>query len=107
MFVNDGSGAIAVGSGCAAVLLGRPRNSGRRVADEAAALDRREAEMAAMRAERQTAYGRAAAALAADRTGDDADLMRARQTFHGSGGFDVLGAFPAWVARVAETGELA
>ena len=105
VFVNDGSGAIAVGSGCAAVLLGRPRSAAPRIANEFAAIERREAELEAMRAERRDAYARALAAL--DSTGDNADLIRARQTFHGSGGFAALGSFPAWVARVAETGALA
>ncbi len=105
VFVDDGSGAIAVGSGCASVLLGRPRSSARRIVDDFAAIERREVEIEAMRAERRDTYTRALAAL--DVTGDNADLLRARQTFHGSGGFDALGSFPAWVARVAVTGELA
>lgn len=104
VFLTDGTGAQSYGSGCAAVLLGRPRSAARRVVDEFAAIERREAEVEAMRAERRDAYARALAAL--DLTGDNPDLLRARQTFHASGGFAALGSFPAWVGRVAETGEL-
>jgi hypothetical protein len=106
VFLADASGVAAYGSGCAARLLGRPASAGRKVVDEAAALDRREAELEAMRAERRDAYTAALSAFAV-RDDEVAELLRARRTFHQAGGFEALGSFPSWLARVAETGELA
>lgn len=105
VFLADAAGTAAYGSGCAALLLGRPRSSARKVVDEAAAIERRAAEVEAMRAERMGAYTRAAAAFAA-REDEAPELLRARRTFHALGGFASLGTFPAWLARVAEAGDL-
>jgi hypothetical protein len=106
VFLADAAGVAAYGSGCAALLLGRPASAGRKVRDEAAALERREAEIDAMRAERRDAYARAVVAFTA-RDDEAPELLRARRTFHAAGGFGALGSFPAWLSTVAETGELA
>lgn len=105
VFLDGGAGVIAVGTGCAAKLLGFPRSKAahvRKLADvaEAAAVAEaaRQAEIAANKA----------AALDAFTAGDDenAYLIAARQDFHRLGGSAVLGSFSGWLAAVAATGEL-
>src|SRR5690606_35658641 len=49
---------------------------------------------------------RALAAFEAAPNGDDPYLAAARQDYHRLGGFARLGKFSAWLAAVAETGDL-
>lgn len=58
-----------------------------------------------MLAERQDRYATAAAEFAAG-VQDSPALNSCRTTYHRAGGSRVLGTFPAWMARVAATGQL-
>jgi hypothetical protein len=105
VFLNDGTGAKAFGSGCAARLLGRPE-AARKIRDEFDAVQRAADQAEEMRVERVARYGRAIAAFEADPNAENPDLTSARQAYHSLGGFPQLGTFPVWMAQVAETGEL-
>lgn len=105
VFLNDGTGAKAYGSGCAARLLGRPE-AARKIRVEFDAVQRAAEQAEEMRVERTERYGRALKSFELDPNVETPELLSARRTYHQSGGFPVLGTFPAWMARVAETGEL-
>ena len=107
VFLSDGGAALPFGSGCAARMLGRPEGDARRVRVEADAADRAEAARVELAAARAAAYAEVAEALAATPDAPHPFEAETRRTFHALGGFDALGPFPAWVARVASTGDLA
>lgn len=106
IFLTDGAGARAYGTGCAALLLGYPSTSGRKVRDLADAADRAEAARVDMLAERTARYATALAEFEADANANPPALSSCRRTYHQAGGSTVLGSFPAWLARVAATGSL-
>lgn len=107
MFLDSGDGrAIAYGSGCAAVLLGRPR-SARKVRDESDAVQRSADEAESRRVELAEA---AAKCLVAFRAGDDEGAERMRRAYialkKAGKLIDSDETFPAFMVRVAETGEI-
>lgn len=103
---NHTGEVVYYGSDCGAKAAGYGTGKGRQLRAEAEAADRAAARQAEMLAERRTYYGQVVEFLATGSHGPEDIALRARQTFHRSGGFDVLGPFPAWVAQVAETGKL-
>lgn len=118
--INDATGAeewnhtgdiVHYGSDCGAKAVGYGPGKGRALRKEAEIADRAAAREAEMLAERRSRYRRALDTLAFDNEIEagkvaTAQLGQIRRTFHQMGGYDALGAFPAWVAKVAETGTL-
>lgn len=107
VFLTDGQTLIAVGTGCAAVLLfGRKDDQTiRQVRRDADAAQAAETAAEALRAERRARYTIALAAWTADDAGAP-EVRSAVQTYRRYGGAAVLGTFPEFLARVAETGDL-
>lgn len=100
---RDGRAVVAAGTGCAAEALGITR---RQVAAEADALAAEADAAEALRRQVAENKARALEAYEADPNGDDPYLAAARQDFARLGGFARLGKFSAWLAAVAETGDL-
>jgi hypothetical protein len=99
---------MAYGSGCAAVMLGRPREAARKVVDEAAALQRQADAAEAARLERAESAGRALELF--DTRGDGPDLERWRRNFwhakRAAGTVDDGELLRPFLVRAAATGEL-
>lgn len=103
---ENGGRPMAFGSGCAAKLLGR-EGAGRKVVDEAAAIQRADDARVEMVEERKARYARALVDFRADPNRETPDLASARETYHRSGGFTKLAInFPDFMAAVAATGEI-
>lgn len=100
---RDGGAVVAAGTGCAAEALGITRYQ---VAAKADALAAEAAAAEALRRQIAQNKARALEAYEADPNGDDPYLTAARQDFRRGGGFARLGKFSAWLAAVAETGNL-
>ncbi|HLT70066.1 MAG TPA: hypothetical protein VKZ72_07860 [Acidimicrobiales bacterium] len=100
---RDGRAVVAAGTGCAAEALGITR---RQVVAEAEALVAEAEAAEALRRQVAENKARALAAFEAAPNGDDPYLAAARQDYHRLGGFARLGKFSAWLAAVAETGDL-
>lgn len=100
---RDGRAVVAAGTGCAAEALGITR---RQVVAEAEALVAEAEAAEALRRQVAENKARALAAFEADPNSDDPYLAAARQDFARLGGFARLGKFSAWLAAVAETGDL-
>jgi hypothetical protein len=98
-------GIIWAGGGCASILMFGRRDRVAAVINAAADANRRAEQDEDLRTERRARYTIALAAFEAD---DDNALFdtNARRTYFASGGFEALGSFPAWIARVAATGDL-
>ena len=106
VFLSGPDGLIAAGTGCAAVLLGYPQHRAARVRQDFDAVQAREDQRQELLAERREAYSLALGQFRARVEGEPAELARARKTYHQGGGSGVLGSFPAWIERVAATGDL-
>jgi hypothetical protein len=103
VFLQGPEGVFAAGTSCAAKLLGYRR--GVQVRKEWDSVQLRAQQMEEVKAERRERYGRALVAFEAGEDGN-IDLRSVRRTYWQSGASEKLGKFPAWIARVAETGEL-
>lgn len=97
---------VYFGSDCGARAAGYGRGGAAKMRKEAASADYAAAAHAEMVAERKAGYTEALVFFQSGEDGEHPQLLRARQTFHRSGGLDALGPFPAWLAGVAETGIL-
>lgn len=94
----------AYGSSCAAVVMGRGREAGRKVVDEALAANRAARIAAAERAERAAWYAELAEALDAGR--DYVGQGNAVRTYRACLEAGFAGTFPQFVNVVAATGDL-
>lgn len=106
VFLSGPDGIAPYGTGCAAKLLGYAKVD--RVRTEFNAIQAAEDAREEMLAERKARYTKA---LAQFRSGIEdevsaPELASCRKTYWQSGGSEVLGKFPEWMARVAETGSL-
>jgi hypothetical protein len=99
-------GIVWMGTGCAAKALYGPRVQVTAAVRNQMSNDEHAARIALeVIEERRERYGRVLAAFLAD---DDIVVLESgcRRTYHQLGGSAVLGKFPAWLAAVAETGDL-
>lgn len=103
VFLRHAGTVASYGSGCAALLLGRPQ-AARAVRAEAETVQRREDERLEILAERAERFARALDAFHSAPNEDNGDLCSARRTYHAMGGGPVLGLFPAWMAEVVAAG---
>jgi hypothetical protein len=105
VFLEGPEGLVSAGTGCASVALygrkdARLERKVRADFDAAETLARWAEEATE---ERKVRYSAALAAFQAGEDGAPA-LVTARKTYHGGGSIQAHGPFPAWLARVAETG---
>lgn len=100
---NHTGEVVYYGSDCGAKAAGYGPGKGRQLRKDAEAADRDAARAEARRLE---IAANKAAALVAFNEGRDEDiyLRGARSDYHHMGGYDALGVFPLWLARVAATG---
>ena len=106
VFLTDGNAIAAFGSGCAAVLLGRPRSASRTITTEAAAIQRAADASDAQSAELSEAATRAADDWTAGNF-DTADVQRMRRNYHsGRSAGRISGTFPDYILAVAASGNV-
>jgi hypothetical protein len=103
VFLDGPNGQFAAGTGCAAKLLGYPRAT--QVRKEWDSVQSRAEAHEEVLAERRERYGRALVAFKAGEQWNE-DYRSVQKTYWQSGASEKLGSFPAWIVKVAETGEL-